>query len=216
MSVKKKDVPDVMRGMGVGLSIITNLNAELRRRKLPDWLLHPLATPDGESLIARFVDLLQEKEMGERTRGIHNIVVDYNNLTFSEMLGNLDVEQRLQSPGIFRIEGEGRSKNSIYLLAFDKPMFSKDAEAKMIEWGFRSTKVEEHFALLNQNPKLRDCGYPIISLGISRQCRRQDLGNPVLIWRGAETSVKNMGLRVNSPCPRWTKLCYFAAVFQKK
>lgn len=212
MSSKKKDVSEIMRGMGVGLSITTNLLAELERRQLPDWLLHVLATPDGEPFIKQFVDILKEEIMKEEVKGVYDITIDYGSFSLSKMFGNLEAESCIQRTDVFDIKGEGRSTHPVYLFGFDISIFSEDAEKKIRQKGFRPAKVEELFALLNRYPGLQKCGYSIVALNISKQCQRKSLGYCALIWRG---SVKRMDRQTGADDSRWTEMCYFAAVLDK-
>lgn len=212
MSSKKKDVPEIMRGMGVGLSIMTNFLAELERRQLPDWLLHVLATPRGEPLIRQFVDILKEEIMEEEVKGVYDITIDYDSLSLSKMFGNLEAESRIQRTGVFDVEGEGQNTHLVYLFGFDISLFSKDAEKKIRQKGFRPAKVEEHFALLNRYPELQNCGHSIVALNVSKQCQREGLGYCALFWGCYD---KRMELQAGADGSRWTEMCYFAAVSDK-
>lgn len=54
----KKDVSAIVSGMGASASIIQLLVDKARSRGVPDEVIHSLATPQGENLLDKFVELL--------------------------------------------------------------------------------------------------------------------------------------------------------------
>lgn len=56
--MSKKNVSAIVSGMGAATSIIEKLVAKARNRGITDETIHSLATPVGEKLIDRFVDVL--------------------------------------------------------------------------------------------------------------------------------------------------------------
>lgn len=61
---KKKDVGAVVAGMGVAMSIITSIYQKLKAKGLGDVDLHMLATPKGDLLLDKLVELMVEARFG--------------------------------------------------------------------------------------------------------------------------------------------------------
>ncbi|MBI1956993.1 MAG: hypothetical protein HYS44_00845 [Candidatus Niyogibacteria bacterium] len=202
-----KDKSAIISGMGVGMSIIQTLVGKARRRGVSDEVIHSLATPEGDTLLDQFVEIMAGTQRGTNDSNLHSVTVNYG-LSLAEMIaaGHYDWVNNDITAKRFPVKGEGVVNVEIQLVHLNCTMESDDILRELDTMGLRPATIEELLAFGAKYPDIQ-CEFPIVALG--SVCRRV-LGHrrvPCLGWNGAgrRLGLYWFGLR-------WSGGCRFAAV----
>ena len=198
----KLDKSTIVAGAGFVASIFIMLVKKVRTQGGTDEDIHRLATPDGEKILDKIVELI----VGG-VRQTFRVVVDYTQ-TLKQMVsaGNYDLVNEDITQDHFPIKGSGQEEKEVVLFHFDKVMTSEQAITDMDKAGFRPVLIEEFLALGAQQPELQK-KFPIVCLGSvwrnSDGCRLV----PFLHWDGARRPLYLPWFEHD-----WSGYCRFAAV----
>lgn len=171
---------DIVSGMGLALSIITNLVGKVRKAGGTDEDIHCLATPEGETTLEKMANII----VGAK-RQTFKVLVDYTK-SLKQMIkaGKYDWVNNDITNDHFHITGSGQKEVEITLFHFNRGISSDGAIAEMEKAGYRPAFVEELSALGAAEKELQK-QFPINALGSVWRC---PCGGrvPSLHWRGAE------------------------------
>jgi len=159
----KKDVSAIVSGMGVGLSILNSVVEKARKRGLGEEVIHRLATPEGDALLDKFVDLMAEAN--GNTGNSFKVTVDYDR-RLERMIedGKYDWNNSDINAKNFPIEGKGTAEVDIELVHFNRVMESDDVLKELDKMGFRPATLPELLAFgAKYLDKQRE--FPIVALG---------------------------------------------------
>ncbi len=225
MATRKNRVSDVMRGMGVGHSIMKELENATEALGLPLEVLHLLATPEGAPVVGEMVATMAESldQLG-RLLGRYSITVD-KALTVEEMIsaGCFDWENADITSGNFPLElTDTREAMEVVTLCFDQdaPASGQDTSqhisthkvlAAMSQKNLRPATIAETLALGAQHRSVQRI-IPVVCLGstcvfphtTTRYC-------PVLCSDGSD---RKLDLRFfdHNLGQGWSRDCRFLAV----
>ena len=159
----KKDVSAIVSGMGVGLSILNSFVEKARKRGLGDEVIHRLATPEGDEILDKFVDLVAEAD--GKTGSSFKVTVDYSK-TLEQMIadGKYDWKNSDIKAKNFPLNGQGTTAVNIELVHFNRNIESDTALAELDKMGLRPATLPELLAFGAKYPdKQRE--FPIVALG---------------------------------------------------
>jgi len=202
----KKDVSAIISGMGVGLSILSSVVEKARKRGLGEEVIHQLATPEGDKLLDKFVDLMAEAN--GKTANSFKVTVDYDR-TIEEMVAagkynwsNSDINAKN-----FPISAKGKVEVNIEPVHFKRRMRSDEVLRELDKQGLRPATLPELAALGEQHPELQREFHQIVALG--------SICN---VWGGqgttclyGDSSNRQFGL-YRDDGSNWHDYCRFAAV----
>lgn len=192
----------IVSWMGVSLGLVQGLLKEVQKLGGGDEDLRKLVTPEGETLLAKFAQMV----VGV-VRQTFKVVVDYGR-SLSEMVkaGRYDwVNENIISEN-FPGAGHGKAEREIVLFHFNRAISSDDAIKGMESAGYRPAVVEELLALGEVQPELQR-HFPIVALGSVWQDPRGNRSVPYLGRFGAERSLDLFCFDDD-----WDGSCRFAAV----
>ena len=201
----KKDVSAIVSGMGVGLLILTSFVEKARKRGLGDEVIHQLATPEGDLLLDRFVDLMAGAN-GKPGRSF-TVTVNYD-LLLERMIedGKYDWSNNDITANNFPMEGKVNVEVTIELVHFNRVMESDEVQKELDKQGLRPATLPELLAFAARYPdKQRE--FPIVALG---SVWRSFGGRRDVPYLWSRSSGRGLGLSWLDR--RWSILCHFAAV----
>jgi len=201
----KKDVSAIVSGMGVGLSILNSVVEKARKRGLGEEVIHRLATPEGDALLDKFVDLMAEAN--GNTGNSFKVTVDYDR-RLERMIedGKYDWNNSDINAKNFPIEGKGTAEVDIELVHFNRVMESDDVLKELDKMGFRPATLPELLAFgAKYLDKQRE--FPIVALGSAWRCL---FGYRGVAYLGRGGSGRYLYLRWLEGW--WYAYCRFAAV----
>ncbi|MDO8676302.1 MAG: hypothetical protein Q7K16_01475 [Candidatus Azambacteria bacterium] len=164
MATKEKSA--VISGMGVGMSIIQSLVGKAQRRGVPDEVIHSLATPEGESMLDQFVEIMAGARRATDDSNLYPVSVNYG-LSLEEMIaaGKYDWRNDDITAKHFPMKGEGVVDIDIQLVHFDRVMDSSDEVIRELDkMGLRPIKIEELLAFGAKCPEIQR-QFPVVALG---------------------------------------------------
>lgn len=170
---------DIVSGMGLALSIITNLVGKVKKAGGTDEDIHCLATPDGETILEEMARII----VGAK-RQVFRVTVDYTK-SLKEMIEarQYDCVNDDITGDHFPVKGTGQKEVEITLFHFNCPISSDDAIAEMARAGYRPALIEELLALGAAYKELQK-QFPIIALGSVWRYPAGARCVPYLHWNG--------------------------------
>lgn len=193
---------DIVSGMGLAMSIITNLVSKVKKAGGTDEDIHRLATPDGEVVLEKIADIIVSSK-----QQVFKVVVDYAK-SLGEMIlaGKYGLVNDDIVSNHFPIQGEGRKEVEITLFHFNRVISSDNAITEMTKTGYRPAFVEELLALGAAYKELQK-QFPIVALGSVWRAPPGPRYVLSLRWDGGERylTLDLFGLV-------WREFCRFAAV----
>ena len=201
----KKDVSAIVSGMGVGLSIRNSFVEKARKRGLGDEVIHRLATPEGDEILDKFVDLVAEAD--GKTGSSFKVTVDYSK-TLEQMIadGKYDWKNSDIKAKNFPLNGQGTTAVNIELVHFNRNIESDTALAELDKMGLRPATLPELLAFGAKYPdKQRE--FPIVALGSVWRSLNGDRYVACLCCDGSKRFLRLFWLEDG-----WAAFCRFAAV----
>jgi hypothetical protein len=162
-AMAKKDVSAIVSGMGVGLSILTSFIEKARKRGLGDEVIHQLATPEGDLLLDKFVDLMEGSN--GKPGSSFPITVNYDS-RLERMIedGKYDWKNPDITEKNFPSDAKGTVGLTIELVHFNKVMESDEIQKKLDKQGLRPATLPELLAFGAKYPE-KQRELPIVALG---------------------------------------------------
>lgn len=175
---------DIVSGMGLALSIITNLVGKVKKAGGTDKDIHCLATPDGESILEEMARII----VGAK-RQLFKVMVHYTK-SLKEMIeaGQYDRVNGDITSDHFPVKGTGQKEVEITLFHFNRSISSDDAIAEMKKTGYRPALIEELLALGAEQKELQK-QFPIVAFGSVWPNPRGFRHVPSLLWLDAERDL---------------------------
>ena len=159
----KKEVSAIVSGMGIGMSILTALMEKAKKRGLPEEAIHRLATPEGDALLDKFVNMLAEASGA--IADIFRVQVNYDlKLEAAIRAGNYDWKNNDINDKNFPSKRSGSAELDIRLVHFNKNMSSEDVLMELDKMGLRPAELQELLAFGAKYPD-EQRKYPIVVLG---------------------------------------------------
>ena len=170
----------VVSGMGLAMSIITNLVHAVERAGGSAEDIHALADPEGSR--ETLEKIAQVIVAG--TPHTFKVQMDYSQ-TLEEMIGGGNYDW--VNPDIieehFPLQKQGTQEVEIHLFHFGRTMSNEAAEKEMEAKGFRPATLPELLALGRDHPDPQK-QFPIVALGSVWRRPGGDSGTPILLWYG--------------------------------
>jgi len=172
---------DIVSGMGLAMSIVTNLVSKVKKAGGTDEDIHRLVRPDGEEILDKVADLIVTVK-----RQVFKVVVDYAK-SLEEMIevGKYDNVNSDITSDHFPVTGTGQKEKEITLFHFNRSIFSNDAIAEMEKAGYHPALVEELLSLGAAYKELQK-QFPIVALGSVWRYPDGSRHVPSLFWNGDE------------------------------
>ncbi|MEK7520415.1 MAG: hypothetical protein AAB581_04220 [Patescibacteria group bacterium] len=164
-SKRSKDkLASLESGMGVAMDIWSKLLQKVRQRELPVGAIHQLSTPEGDTILDKFVDIL-----AGGTKSIFIITLNHT-LSLTDMIaaGHYDWVNDDITAEHFPVKGKGAAELAVELVHFDRSISSGDAVKEMEKMGLRPATHEELLAFGAKYPDIQR-EFPIVALGSSAQ-----------------------------------------------
>ena len=201
----KKDVSSIESGMGVGISILTTLLKKAKERGLPEGAVHQLATPEGETLIGKFVDILAEASGS--VNPTFPLKVNYD-LSVESLVthGKYDWKNDSITTKNFPTTRKGEADLVLELIHFNKVLTSEEALRELDKTGYRPAELHELLAFGEKYPDIQR-QFPVIALG---SVWRDWGGARFVPFLGRYGDVRSLFLRYFGH--EWGEFCRFAAV----
>ena len=201
----KKDVSSIESGMGVGISILTALLKKAKERGLPEGAVHKLATPEGEALIGKFVDMLAEASGS--TNPTFPLRVNYDLSVESLVInGKYDWKNDAITGKNFPTTRKGEVDLVLELVHFNKVLTSEEVLKELDKMGYRPAELHELLTFGEKYPDIQR-QFPVFALGSLLRLWDDDRHVPCLLRFGGG---RDLYLRYFSV--RWGEDCRFAAV----
>jgi len=159
----KKNVPAIASGMGVGFSIRTSFVEKAKKIGLAEEVIHKLATPEGDQLLNRFVDLMAEAK-GKPTNSF-KVTVHYDR-RLDRMIadGKYDWKNSDINSKNFPIECNSKVEVNVELVRFKRLMESDNFVHELDKQGLRPATLPELLAFGATYPE-KQRELPIVALG---------------------------------------------------
>ena len=157
----KKDIPLVVSGMGLAMSIITSLADAVRKLGGKDEDIHRLATPEGAGLIQKFAELVVSSITSPFT-----ISVNYSQ-SLAQMIQvcNFNViDPNITEQHFPKERSDGKANLHFELVSYKKPMSSAAVLADFSTRKSRLATLLEGLHFVEKNPQ-EQRNAPIVILG---------------------------------------------------
>lgn len=157
--MSKKYVSAIVSGMGVGMAILTSLMEKAKKRGLPEESIHRLATPEGDALLDKMVEVLASATVG------YILLVDYDlSLDVAIKNGEYDYVNDNITEKNFPTTRKGTAGLYIELVHLDRAVSSEEAIKELDKRGLRPAELHELLAFGAKYPDEQK-KYPIVALG---------------------------------------------------
>ena len=200
----KKDVSVIVRGLGVGMSILQLLMAKVKAIGGTEEDVHRLATPEGETLLENLADLIVKSAKNNFR------IVTRGNRTTEEVVvaGKYDWANSNINSQNFPMRPQRSDGATIELLEFDFDPTTEQVFAEARRRGLEDPVYEEGLFFGEQYPE-KQRKRPVVFL---HEPWQDPSGIRFVVVLYARTGKRKLNLRYYDL--RWIRLCRFA--FRRK